>query len=84
MNDPINVAKLANEVEAGLMGSILTEQDIPHIIHSYYDAAFDGVVQVVKGWGVIEAPEEYAEQIKTILKEVREEAASHNEDDIDE
>ena len=40
---------LENEIEAGLMDSILTERGIPHRLKSYHDTAYDGIFQVQKG-----------------------------------
>jgi hypothetical protein len=57
---------LANEIEAQLMDSILTERDIPHIMKSYHDSAYDGIFQAHKGWGHIEAPPRYKMEIIAI------------------
>ena len=57
---------LGNEIEAQLMDSVLTERNIPHIMKSYHDSAYDGIFQVHKGWGHIEAPLRYKEEIIAI------------------
>ena len=57
---------LKDEIEAGLMGSILEERKIPHFIKSYHDSALNGMFQFQKGWGYLEAPEGYADEIKNI------------------
>ena len=57
---------LRNVVEAGLLGSLLTERGIPHVMVSYRDSAYDGIYQISKGWGHVEAPEEYRERITAI------------------
>ncbi|MGD8629030.1 MAG: hypothetical protein PVH52_08095 [bacterium] len=62
------VAVLQNQHEATLIDDLLTERDIPHQIKSYHDSALDGLFQITKGWGHVEAPEEYKEEIRTILK----------------
>ncbi len=67
----IRIAGLENAIEAQLVESILTEQGIPHRIRSYYDTAYDGLFQVQKGWGEIQAPESFTETIKEILADVR-------------
>ena len=64
------VAVLQNQHEAKLIDDLLTERDIPHQIKSYHDSALDGLFQVTKGWGHVEAPEEYKDEIKTILKDL--------------
>lgn len=63
MSKPIKVLAFKNEIEAMLLDEILTEKQIPHIIRSYRDSAYDGLWQTPTGWGHIEAPEEYADEI---------------------
>ncbi len=77
---------LGNEIEARLMDSVLTERNIPHIMKSYHDSAYDGIFQAHKGWGHIEAPLEYLGEIITIhadlpLKHQCLENRSEEEDD---
>ena len=65
------IAVLRNEVEAQLLAGELAELDIPHLMRSYYDGAFDGVYQFSKGWGHIEAPSEFRDDILEILAGIR-------------
>ncbi len=65
------IAVLRNEVEAQLLAGELTELDIPHLMRSYYDGAFDGVYQFSKGWGHVEAPSEFKDKILEILAGLR-------------
>ena len=64
-------ATLENDIEAGLLESILTERDIPHRMRSYYDTAFDGLFQTQKGWGYVSAPDSYHDEIAEILTDLR-------------
>ena len=41
----INIAIFENIIEAQLIDSILNEQNIPHMIRSFYDTAYDGLFQ---------------------------------------
>jgi hypothetical protein len=74
MEDYKKAVTLDNEIEAGLMESILKERGIPHRMRSYHDTAYDGLFQTQKGWGIIDAPESHLEEIKEILSDVRKEA----------
>jgi hypothetical protein len=74
------IAVLRNEVEARLLDAELAEDNIPHVIKSYYDAAFDGVYQFSKGWGHVEAPSEYRDRVLEILANMRQ-GSSDMEDD---
>lgn len=60
------IIELKNDIEAQLISSILDERAIPHHMRSYHDSAYDGIFQVQLGWGHIEAPEEYREEIEKI------------------
>ena len=64
------IVVLENEIEAGLMDSILTERGIPHRMKSYHDTAYDGIFQVQKGWGHVEAPEKHRDEIIVIQQEL--------------
>jgi hypothetical protein len=61
---------LENEIEARLLDSVLNERDIPHRIKSYHDSAYDGIYQAQKGWGVVEAPLTYKEEIISIYRDL--------------
>ena len=74
MEDYIKVVILDNEIEAGLLESILSDRGIPHRMRSYHDTAYDGLFQTQKGWGCINAPKSCREEIKEILSDVRKEA----------
>ena len=66
MDEFKKIVVLDNEIEAQLMDSILTERNIPHRMKSYHDSAYDGIFQAQKGWGHIEAPLRYQEEIIAI------------------
>jgi len=67
----VKVVVLENEIEAHLLDSVLTERNIPHLMISYYDTAYDGLYQTQKGWGYISAPSAYHEEIQDIIYHVR-------------
>jgi hypothetical protein len=71
MTDFKKAVVLDNELEARLMEATLKERDIPHMIKSYYDSAYDGLYQAQKGWGHVLAPEEYKEEIKAMQQDIR-------------
>jgi hypothetical protein len=66
----VKILVLKNEVEAQMMDLALTELAIPHGIRSYHDSAYDGLFQMQRGWGHIEAPACHADEIKAIYKEL--------------
>jgi len=69
----IDIAILDNIIEAQLIESILSEQKISHLIHSFHDTAYDGLFQVQMGWGKLCAPLSNKEEILEILNDIRSE-----------
>lgn len=77
----IKILDLENEFEAGLLSRELEELDIPHEIHSLHDQAFDGLYQMMHGWGFVSAPPEKADEIKSIYQDLLEDIASEEEEE---
>ena len=65
------VLVLDNEIQAQLMEGILTERDIPHFIRSYDDLAYGGIFQSQKGFGQLEAPESFHDEVRTIFDDLK-------------
>lgn len=70
MDKTEKIVVLNNQIEANLLDQILTKRNIPHIIRSYYDSAYDGLWQAHSGWGHVEAPAEFREEILKIYSEM--------------
>ena len=70
MSNQVRVLYFKNEIEAMLLNEILNEKKIPHLIRSYHDSAYDGLWQTQSGWGHVEAPEEYADEIISIYNQM--------------
>jgi hypothetical protein len=81
MEKAVKIAVLENEVQARILESFLKEQGIPHMIRSYHDSAYDGLFQVSKGWGCVEAPENFKSKILEILMHL-EDGASRAPDSV--
>ena len=69
------VATIESEVEAERLDLDLNNREIPHVMVSHSDAAFDGIFQATRGWGHVEAPAEHGEAILSILKDLRQSAS---------
>ncbi len=67
---------LRNEVEASIMKAELERRGIPHVIRSFHDSAYDGLYQMQKGWGVIEADEEHRGEIEEVYEDLRQQRSS--------
>jgi hypothetical protein len=70
----IEIAVLDNAIEAQLLGSVLTQYEIPHRLRSYHDTAYDGLFQMQKGWGAVYAPSDIRQQVLDALAELRSQA----------
>ena len=70
MNKTVKILVFDNEIEAKLLSEILKEKNIPHLIRSYHDSVYDGLWQMQSGWGHLEAPEEFKEEILKIYEEM--------------
>lgn len=75
----VKIAVLESIVEAQIVGSILKEEDIPHLILSYHDTAYDGLYQFQKGWGEIRGMLSQKQEIVRVIDEVR----AENYDDLE-
>ncbi len=60
-----------NEFEARLLESVLKDRNIPAVIRSYHDSAYNGIFQKSGGWGHLEAPVERKEEILSLFEELR-------------
>jgi hypothetical protein len=64
------ILDLNNEFEAGLMEEILKDKKIPFGIVPSGDSAMGGIWELENGWGYIEAPLEYKEEIIRLYTEL--------------
>lgn len=66
MNRTVKILTLNNAIEANLIDGLLNEREIPHVIRSFHDSAYDGLFQLQSGWGQLDAPEEFRDEIMMI------------------
>ncbi|MFP4373692.1 MAG: hypothetical protein ACLFPO_05130 [Spirochaetaceae bacterium] len=64
------IIEIANDAQARLLHAHLEDRNIPHVIRSYHDTAYDGIFQVQFGWGHIEAPAEYRDEILRVHADI--------------
>ena len=70
----VRLATFENELEARRVESELLSRNIPHLVKSYRDPAYVGVVQNHRGWGHLEAPAMFREEIGQIRRDLGESA----------
>ena len=67
----IHICVLENLIEAQVLSAALDERGLPHRIRSYHDTAYDGLFQLQKGWGEVQAPESAGPEIRKMLEDIR-------------
>ena len=64
------ILALSSEIEALRIKEILESNEIPHLVRSFYDSAYDGIFQNQYGWGVLEADESDEDRILKLIKDL--------------
>ncbi len=70
----VEVAVLDGPIEAGLIEGILKEQGIPYVLRTTAGDDISMIFRPAEGWGVLMVLEEDAEQVRRIVKDIREDA----------
>ena len=65
------VVVLDSEVQAELVDSVLSARGIPHIMQSYHDSALDGLFLAQSGWGQVDAPQSFKDEILAVVEELK-------------
>ena len=66
------ILHLSSEIEAIRIRELLDSNELPHIIRSFHDTAYDGLFQHQYGWGVLESDETNEEKILELVKDMAE------------
>lgn len=70
MEEYEKIVVLSSEFEAGLLSEILEDKKIPFGIVSSADSAIGGIWQLENGWGYVEAPPQYRDEIILIYEQI--------------
>lgn len=65
------ILDLENEFEAELIEEVLLDKKIPYGIVIREDSALGGIIGMEEGWGYLEAPARFGEEIQAIYKEIQ-------------
>jgi hypothetical protein len=65
------ILTLNNQFEATMLSQVLTDKNIPHVLIPRDDTAFGGIERMEDGWGYLEAPAEFTDQIMFYYDEVQ-------------
>jgi len=61
------IMTLESQFEAQRIKNVLDRENIPHIIRSFHDSAYDGLFQGQQGWGVLMADEKNEKKILELV-----------------
>jgi len=70
MKRTVRILVFKSEIEARLLSGLLDQKNIPHMLRSYHDSAYDGMWQTQTCWGFLDADEENREEILKIYSEM--------------
>lgn len=73
------VSVIDSESQAKVLHQALEDRGIPHVIKSYHDSAYDGLYQLGRGWGQIDASDEFRNEIIAIIQELNQPLADQGE-----
>lgn len=62
---------IENRFEGDRISQALNEAEIPFMIKSFLDTAYDGLYLPQKGWGAVMVPEEFGEEAERVISEVK-------------
>jgi len=67
----VKAGVVENRFEGDRVSQALKQAEIPFMIKSFLDTAYDGIYIPQKGWGVVMVPERLREEAEKLVKEVR-------------
>jgi hypothetical protein len=70
--------------EGDRVAQALKEAEIPHMIKSFHDTAYDGLYVFQKGWGAVMVPQEFREQTETVIADIKKTFKEEAGDEFDE
>jgi len=62
----------------------LKEAEIPFLIKSFQDTAYDGLYVFQKGWGAVLVPQQFREQTEAVIIDIKKTFEEEGRDEIDE
>ncbi len=62
----------------------LKDAEVPFLIKSFHDTAYDGLYILQKGWGAVLVPEEFREQTEQVMVDIKKIFEGEARDEIDE
>jgi len=67
----VKAGVVENQFEGDRVSQTLKEAEIPFLIKSFLDTAYDGLYVPQKGWGAVIVPERFREEAERMISEVK-------------
>ena len=79
----IKAGVVENRFEADRISQSLWEAEIPFLVKSFLDTAYDGLYIPQKGWGMVLVPETFVQDAERIISEIKESFEEEEEDELE-
>ena len=79
----IKAGIVENRFEGDRISQSLREAEIPFLIKSFLDTAYDGLYVPQKGWGMVLVPEALVKDAERIISEIKESFKEEGEDELE-
>ena len=83
MDQWIRAGIVENRFEGDRICQTLQEAEIPFVVKSFLDTAYDGLYVPQKGWGMVLVPETFAEEAERIISEVKGSFREEGKDELE-
>jgi len=74
---------IENRFEGDRVSQALKEAEIPFLIKSFLDTAYDGLYLPQKGWGAVMVPERFREEAERMISEVKKSFQEEGKDETE-
>ncbi len=79
----VKAGTVENRFEGDRVSQALDEAEIPFLMKSYHDTAYNGLYVLQKGWGVVMVPREFKDEAKKIVSDVKKTFEEEGEDETE-
>jgi hypothetical protein len=77
----VKAGVIESRFEGDRIAHALQEAEIPYMIKSFLDTAYDGLYLPQKGWGVVMVSEESCAEAERMIREIKETFKEEGEDE---
>jgi hypothetical protein len=79
----IKAGIVENRFEGDRISQSLREAEIPFVVKSFLDTAYDGLYIPQKGWGMVLVPEASVKDAERIISEIKESFKEEDKDELE-